>query len=277
MFSCGYNKNLYIAAYENSVETSASDSFESGKSESIKKKDLVKKWEGAKHPFLCSTQKQFADYLPGGIHHLISDEIIQTVPKSNRLCESVFGNVTWEYRHAPNQRVVRRSTKIEAHFNGLFDWYKSKPEKEQEDILREAILSAPELEKAAAAEEIQLQDAIYNRICERRAANIIADGIKQRKKETASKNADKYGGEWLSEDIMNDHLRDLSDAEKRKAVAAQLKYHQFVLETEPSKSKLFTLSFKGKQKSLQSLIGQLNHLINLRQEQNDDDGGEDDE
>uniref|UniRef100_A0A914XXH2 Uncharacterized protein n=1 Tax=Panagrolaimus superbus TaxID=310955 RepID=A0A914XXH2_9BILA len=129
-------------------------------------------------------KKQFQDFLPGGDHYE-SGKQTETVPRSNRRVESIFGLATWGFQHAPNQRTVVREAKILATVNKVFEWFDKKTSEEKEKIIKEAMSAAPIIENDAAAQVKAFEDETRKRLLWQKEADEKKIKVNSRKEKEA--------------------------------------------------------------------------------------------
>uniref|UniRef100_A0A914P026 Uncharacterized protein n=1 Tax=Panagrolaimus davidi TaxID=227884 RepID=A0A914P026_9BILA len=220
---------------------------------------------------------QFKQFLPGGEHYG-SSEKTNTVPRSNRRCESIFGLATWGFQHAPNQRTVVREAKIQATVNDVFEWFDKLSQDEKNKIIEEAIAAAPKIEAVSAQDVKALEDLTWQRLLLQKEADDKAKKVQSRNEQGAYNNVQKYGGAWNNITSMNTALEAFEkESEKRKALVANLRYHKFCLKKEPLCSKLYTITANGKPKDIDELIDNLKYLIRNEERSNNERIDADDE
>ena len=186
-----------------------------------------------------------ADQLPGGKYASFTDvmkEKTKGSPKHNKFSETLFAYADQILRFKPNVKVLSTEAYVMYTHNKTGEWLTGKSEKEQEALLITARKQVPKLRQQFKLRQKKLFETRQALIFEKMKKTEESKTRKLRSLENMTNDIVFYGL-WQSEEQIDSELATYnSDAQKVKALKAQLKFRQNVLKQDTGNRNVFLFS-----------------------------------
>ena len=213
-------------------------------------------------------ERMVPDQLPGGKYFACTEELRKetvSVPTHNKMPEFVFGVLDRLVRVRPNATILTNEAFLMFSYNKTGKWLESLNPEEREKVIAEARRETPAFRNQFKERQREIENRRKEALEEKKKAieKKRTKGIKEKENYT---NEILYYGLWQNSESVQNRLAELPDKEKVKALQAQLRFRNKVLNQSHEDKKVFTFSEKdtsGKYKkhSIEKLTGNLLKLV----------------
>ena len=215
--------------------------------------------------FSIITKRMLHDHLEGGKYDNPSPQLVEetkNVMKTNTLSERNFGMLDRLMREKPNANLITFEAIIMCQTNKTSSWRNNLTPERRSTLMKWARESTKkqcaDFKVRRAEMRAKQNEARLNKIEMKRNREMRAVLLKQNLITAVG----KYGGLWSSEEMVDTKLTKFESlAMKREALKCQIQFRQKILPPCNINKKLFQLSEKGKNKSIEMLTRNLKTLI----------------
>ena len=208
--------------------------------------------------------KSAGDHLIGGQYETIGPEMeteTKSVPKHNKFPERVFALLDALTRFRPVATTLCNESYIMFSLNKTYNWITSLPEKERDEYLQKARSGGRLLREKFIHRSKELE-CEHQQSLKKKREDIARKRDKAIKDKEDIVNEIQYWGFWQYTETLHSSLNGLKgNAQKKKALKAQLRFRKLILEQIHSDSKIFQFSERGKDYSVEVLSKNLEILI----------------
>uniref|UniRef100_A0A2C9KLX8 Uncharacterized protein n=1 Tax=Biomphalaria glabrata TaxID=6526 RepID=A0A2C9KLX8_BIOGL len=218
---------------------------------------------------LIILERQAKDQLPGGHHWEPTNQVLKAganCPTTNAISERDFALLDYLLRIKPSANLSTMETIILWINNKPMTWFLSLPPKKQESVLADIRLKLPSLRMAINDKKMRLVSSQKDKLKEKQQKQEDKTNKAQKNAVQFTRDLVAVGGLWSLEDIRK-KKNDFSKENYRKALLAQIKYHQHVIGTQAQKD-LFTKSTNKQLKSLEQLESNLIQIVSVSHVEN---------
>ena len=214
-------------------------------------------------------ERQLSDILPGGHLNENTDGVdgpqlrkeSKTVHPTNIISERDFANfdrLKWE---KPNANIVALEGLILFSNNKTVNWLNEIECEKKTEIIKIARENAPSILQQFKIRKEQIKQKHILLLKQRKEEKVKKEKAKQQELEQLTKDIEKIGGLWVSNQDFNKNLQMLNESSKFDALKTQLKFRKKVLKSRPDDKTLLQFSVNGIPFTFDELISNLHILI----------------
>lgn len=208
-------------------------------------------------------RKAVGEHLKGGSFTKLTEELMEetkSVPRHNKFPERVFAMLDALTRFRPAATTLCNESYIMFSLNKTGEWLQTLPEGDKEKLLDMSRKEGKELRQKYIMRIREIENSKREVLKKKRAEIERKEHAKYEQREHLIDDM-LYFGLWQSGEMVDKFLENYdTEAEKRKALNCQLRFRKIVL-NQPGDKKLFQMSEKGKQHSIQTLTDNVKRLI----------------
>ena len=214
-------------------------------------------------------ERQLSDILPGGHLNENTDggdgpqlrKESKTVHPTNIISERDFANFDRLKREKPNANIVALEGLILFSNNKTVNWLNEMECEKKTEIIKIARENAPSILQQFKIRKEQIKQKHILLLKQRKEEKVKKEKAKQQELEQLTKDIEKIGGLWVSNQDFNKNLQKLNESSKFDAVKTQLKFRKKVLKSRPDDKTLLQFSVNGIPFTFDELISNLHVLI----------------